>query len=731
MLILYIGAVGVHVALALPLTIFNVTPDEYSVTAIAAFLNDENWSSTVSQGGYYGYFQGLFYTPFFAIIKDPLARYKACLIVNGVLISFAVPISYYLSKRIGKVSDFNAVVFAIICGMYPSYVLLTKFTWNETIVGLLPWVFMLLVFLGLDAQSKPKKYIYSALGAFSLVAAYASHGRMLALVAAGIILVVVARLFMKRKIFNLPVFFSSFAVAFVIDKLLKRFFQNELWLVDETGKSLTNTLGKMYTRLDKLFTAEGFGKFVKTIIGHVYYFFGSTYGLGALAVIAIITALCVYFYRKKKKLPSAVSDEDAILGLFSALTIAAAVVVSSLFKFASTLMETRADTVIYGRYTEQFYPFALLALLILVMKGLVSVRQYFGGVVLAGVWSGIFTIFAMPIPLATTRMVLPMIYGLSAPRWDNNIRAVFTADSFFKISLTMVVVLLALMLVKVFTKLEETVFPIFACIAFIYSTSVCYMGYIYPQAANTLSGATNAYDEVSPIRDFFGDETPVVYSVGLAKANSTKLQFMMPELQIIHYKNSTLFKSASKENVDFIVAPRSEQLALRIPEAGRISGIRSSLQLYAYSDRAKAWAAAKGLSYVEESNGITYTADDLKENKDSLVDGNIIMPKGSLYSEYLTFYKNSYTMVVTGENLDNLRFVVNYDKNAASLSPFVVSNDGKTAVITFTAATTAKDAMIEFVNDGESNTVFNSAVIRLGSYTEATDDDDESGVDAA
>ena len=39
--------------------------------------------------------------------------------------------------------------------------------------------------------------------------------------------------------------------------------------------------------------------------------------------------------------------------------------------------------------------------------------------------------------------------------------------------------------------------------------------------------------------------------------------------------------------------------------------------------------------------------------------------------------------------------------------------------------------MIEFVNDGESNTVFNSAVIRLGSYTEATDDDDESGVDAA
>ena len=130
MIVIYAAALTLHV----------LVPG--AVPAIAAYINGLDWSPTVSTGGYYGYFQSLFYIPVFWVTDDPYLRYQLMLMINGVLMSFVPVIAYWLSRRAFDVSRPAAAVFSLICGLYPSYMLLTNFTWNETMCCLLPWVFL-------------------------------------------------------------------------------------------------------------------------------------------------------------------------------------------------------------------------------------------------------------------------------------------------------------------------------------------------------------------------------------------------------------------------------------------------------------------------------------------------------------------------------------------------------------------------------------------------------------
>ncbi len=157
MLVIYSAALTLHMLITGAATIFNLTPDEYSVTAIAAYINGLDWSPTVSTGGYYGYFQSLFYVPVFWITDDPYLRYRLMLMINGVLMSLVPVIAYWLSRRAFDVKMPAAAVFSLICGLYPSYMLLTNFTWNETMCCLLPWFFVLLLYKAHDCKKRIKK----------------------------------------------------------------------------------------------------------------------------------------------------------------------------------------------------------------------------------------------------------------------------------------------------------------------------------------------------------------------------------------------------------------------------------------------------------------------------------------------------------------------------------------------------------------------------------------------
>ena len=126
MLALYVVTLAIHVLMTQVATMFNLAPDEYAVTAVAAWFNGYDWSQTVSAGGYYGYFQSLFYIPVFWFVDDPMLQYRVMILINGVLMSFAPVIVYFLARKWFGVRKLSSVFMAIVCGMYPAYLLLTK-----------------------------------------------------------------------------------------------------------------------------------------------------------------------------------------------------------------------------------------------------------------------------------------------------------------------------------------------------------------------------------------------------------------------------------------------------------------------------------------------------------------------------------------------------------------------------------------------------------------------------
>ena len=97
--LIYLAAFLLHFLMTQSATLFNLTPDEFCVTAVAALANGYDWSEIVSLGGYYGYFQALFYIPVFRVTDEPYLRYRLMLVINGALMSPVPVIVYYISVK--------------------------------------------------------------------------------------------------------------------------------------------------------------------------------------------------------------------------------------------------------------------------------------------------------------------------------------------------------------------------------------------------------------------------------------------------------------------------------------------------------------------------------------------------------------------------------------------------------------------------------------------------------
>ena len=83
-----------------------VDPNELSVIAVADLFAGRSWAGVmVSVDYYYGFLQGLIYTPVILIFEDPSVQYSAMLGINAMLISTVPLIAYYLAYRMrtGKI----------------------------------------------------------------------------------------------------------------------------------------------------------------------------------------------------------------------------------------------------------------------------------------------------------------------------------------------------------------------------------------------------------------------------------------------------------------------------------------------------------------------------------------------------------------------------------------------------------------------------------------------------
>lgn len=715
MLALYVVTLALHILMTQVTTMFNLTPDEYAVTAVAAWFNGYDWSQTVSAGGYYGYFQSLFYIPVFWFIDDPMLQYRVMILINGVLMSFAPVIVYYLSRKWFGVRKLSSVFIAIICGMYPAYMLLTKYTWNETLCCLLPWVFALLMYHSMksmkDTKAIVKQQVFAVLGGLTLVAAYATHGRMIALLAAGVVLELVVLFSMKRRVFALSGFFGSIVVGFLADKAIKGYLQNALWLKEQSDKASVNTIENT---LGRIFDSdpEKLMRFPQTLVGHFFYFISSTYGFGAIAMVLIISGIVMYYVtrsRAKKgageltadgKTKTYITGSLAIFCWFAFLVMGAIFVVSVGFKATSTVFDTRADTTIFGRYIETFFPLAVFPALIMIYRNRFSVAHSFAALISA---AGIFfltEIITVPAVIGdgTTEkgVVSAMILGLAPLKIGEGLKDAITQTTFLKIITVVMALLLAVVIIRlIMVKKQGGMFnwvaiPLGALL--MYTSLYGFDGYTIVQGKNASYGAQYVSEAMEMID---GCEYNDVLAFSMKSERYVKAQFLFPDMNIRLASTLKKLNSLSKRP-DFIIADREDNLQLWAGDLWLVGDINHNTHLYACTNAARQWCEEKGLTLTPPAS-FTYSGDNIPATSSvTREDGNAVMPSGSaVYTNNFVLYSSgSFTFTIRGEDMKDLSITLTSDKKANDIPYEIVSSSDDEIVLNY-SVTNAKTENVQ------------------------------------
>lgn len=711
MLALYVVTLAIHVLMTQVTTMFNLTPDEYAVTAVAAWFNGYDWSQTVSAGGYYGYFQSLFYIPVFWFVDDPMLQYRVMILINGVLMSFAPVIVYFLARKWFGVRKLSSVFMAIVCGMYPAYLLLTKYTWNETLCCLLPWVFALLMYKSLKSfkdtshSSKAvfRQQLWAALAGLTLVAAYATHGRMIAMLAAGVVLELVVLFTMKRKVFALSGFFSSVVVGFLADKMIKGYLQNVLWLKEQSDKASVNTIENT---LGRIFDAdpEKLMRFPQTLVGHFFYFISSTWGFGAIAMVLIISGLAMYYVTRNRAKKGAaeltadgraktyITSSLAMFCWFAFLVMGAIFVVSVGFKATSTVFDTRADTTIFGRYIETFFPVAIFPALIMIYRGRFSVMHSLAALITAGGIFALTELLTVPAVVGdgTTDkgVVSAMILGITPLKLGEGLKDKITETTFIKIIAVVMALLLAVVIIRLITvKKNSSMFnwvtiPMGALL--MYTSLYCFDGYTVVQGKNASYGGEYVSEALEMIDDSGFDD---VLAFSLKSERYVKAQFLFPDM---HVRLASTLKKLNSQTArpDFIIADREDNLQLWSGDLWLVGDVNNNIHLYACTNAAREWCEAQGLELSAPAS-FEYSGRNIPSTSSVTRDGGAaVLPEGSaVYTNYFALYSSGgFTFTLRGTGLEQLSIALTSDKKANSIDYEIVSSDDGEMVLKFNAA---------------------------------------------
>ena len=737
MIALYIAVLVIHVLMTQVTTMFNLTPDEYAVTAVAAWFNGFDWSQTVSAGGYYGYFQSLFYIPVFWFVDDPMLQYRVMILINGVLMSFAPVIVYFLARKWFGVRKLSSVFMAIICGMYPAYLLLTKYTWNETMCCLLPWVFALLMYKSLKSLKNTSRsretvfmqQLWAVLAGLTLVAAYATHGRMIAMLAAGVVLELVVLFTMKRKVFALSGFFSSIVVGFLADKMVKGYLQNVLWLKEQSDKASVNTIENTLGRIFDL-DPDKLIHFPQTLIGHFFYFISSTWGFGAIATVLIISGLIMFYVtsnRAKKGTAELTSDGKAktyitsslaIFCWFAFLVMGAIFAVSVGFKATSTVFDTRADTTIFGRYIETFFPVAIFPALIMIYRGRFSVIHSLAALISA---AGIFALTELVTVSAVIgdgtadkNVVSAMILGIAPLKLGEGLKDPITTTTFIKIIAVVMALLLAVVIIRLITaKKDRSMFnrvsiPMSALL--MYTSLYCFDSYTVVQGKNASYGAQYV-SEALEMTD--GSEFDDILAFSLKSERYVKAQFLFPDTNL---RLASTLKKLNSQSVrpDFIIADREDNLQLWSGDLWLVGNINNNIHLYACTNASREWCEKQGLELSPPAS-FEYTGRTIPATSSVTRDGETaVLPEGSaVYSNYFALYSSGdFTCTIRGTGLQQLSIALTSDKKAKDMNYEIVSSEDDELVLKFNAAA-AKTENVQLKLTNRSGSTLTVSSVKL------------------
>ncbi len=610
MFVMFAFSVVAHSLLAMCMELPAVNPDEIGVASIAAFYSGRDWSALMGQVGYYyGYVQAVFYAPLFMLFNNSYALYKACLVVNGVLISFIPLTAYDIASRMGIGSVWKKLVIAVCCGNYITYIAHSKFIWNEAICSLLPWLLLWVMFLGMGSKSNGGRVMLSVVAGILCAVCYGAHSRLIAVAAAFVLTLIIVRISMNRRILNLPVFSVSLVAGFAGEYFAKKAIQQAVW----NGKASGNTMEAELDRVLGLFEEGGFNRFISTLFGHLYTFMTSTAGLGAIAFVVFFLLIFVRireWHTNRADVRNGGSLIDGVkvyepstkhtysarltaLGIYAFLAVGGSMLLSVLFKFNSNQIDDIKDLTMFGRYTDNTAPLVVLLVLIFLFRYGLNIKNIgWAAAVYSYTCFGFFTVSWQMVSSARGYRESPIL-GLMPWRIGEDYTRTLTADSFIIMtSVTFTVLALAAVFTVCTRKSRKALISGLYCCLFLYTTA--FAGTVYlPQRAEENLAKTEPARQVSAL--LYNDAaSPTIVAFDIGSRSAGLVQFLN-----LNTKVSIIRKSKNIPENCIIIADEEKQLELA-PGSFDYIGTEGGLSVYAYGETARDYMKYKRSADVAE-----------------------------------------------------------------------------------------------------------------------------------
>ena len=522
MFIIYALSVVVNSLMTMCMELPAVFPEEISAAGIAAFYSGKNWADILGQivvrGGY---IQSLLYTPLFLVFDNPYVLYKAMLVVNALVVSFIPLISYHLSTKLGVERVRQKLLAALSCGMYVSVLARSKFITGDAISCLMVWILIMCVFAAWDKKNRYTRFTMSILLGFLCAVSFAANAGLIAAVLAIILTVIIARVFFKERLLNIPAFAFSLALSFFAEHFARiMVMRSAANLVDETIYVQANLSGAM-----------------ERIFGEIYTFMTESFGMGALAA-ALFAAIIFAWIREGIKNKETVLENGTkvyepvkhkynirltVFAIYQFITIAILTAVLPIISF--TGLNTSAGI---GERTQVVAPVALFFVLIFVFRYSLDIKKLFLG-------TGIYAYACLCFALTNSHTILASVQGklpeLTPFRFGEDILSETTGMSFIIMSSCVFSVFVLLI---VFTSCARKYITRFVSITMlgilIYNTA--YAAFMYlPRTAEYFAEEREPYKKVGELL-YNDSQSPPIIVYETDKELGAALQFLKLETSV-------------------------------------------------------------------------------------------------------------------------------------------------------------------------------------------------------
>ncbi|MCC8029698.1 MAG: hypothetical protein LIO75_07900, partial [Lachnospiraceae bacterium] len=304
----------------------------------AASLTCHDWSGVAQNlSWFYSWGYSLLLTIPFLISDNIYTMYKIAVIINVVLCSLIVPLSYSMGKRIAPNMSRNALLFiSLIVSLYSTYILESAVSLAETLIYFLAFLILWLLWRYMETR----QWIWGILCGLAVGYIYTVHNRCIGFVIA---YAVIAAVLLVREKDLKQLLIMILPLAGML--LLKYGVTQWLDAAESTvGVYTQNTYGTMTQKVTTGLTLYSLISAVCSALGSCWYMLAGTFLTAGLGILAILKG---GIFRKD------VPDRQRIFYIYAVVSwlFMLAVSVAGTYRKAP-LTEGRTDIYYYGRYME-------------------------------------------------------------------------------------------------------------------------------------------------------------------------------------------------------------------------------------------------------------------------------------------------------------------------------------------------------------------------------------------